>query len=386
MSYFEAALLPDASKRALCQELLSEFGATVKRINDKSGEMIHGCLVSPGVHRDQDANPTASLNYQKLTYNCLGCGASGGLLWFIATCRDETSLDARRWLEKTAGLGGQVLELANMLRFLDAVYARPAAVPIPSFSEKLLDAWNYDHPYFAEQRHIPFEIRQRYRLGWDPDTDRVVLPHFWDGKLVGWQTRKLPDDWRAMEWVPKPPRADGEPAYDIHSGAPNSPKFHSSPDFPKESTIFNHYPSSRAVVTEAMLSVLRHEVSYHSEAVFGAKVTDLQIRRLVKHDEVILWMDNDRAGWDAVLGHPEVKPTKEKPEGKEAVPGMAELLSAYTRVRVVASPWSQDPADLPTDEAVNLTDSAVPWSIWEPPRVLYCFECKRKAHSGPCSP
>lgn len=378
MSYFEAALLPEASKRAMCEELLSEFGASVRRINDKSGEMIHGCLVSPGLHTDQDRNPTASLNYLKLTYNCLGCGASGGLLWFIATCRDESSLDARRWLEKTAGLGGQVLELAAMLRFLDAIAARPANLPIPSYSEKLLAAWDFKHPYFLEERHITEEVLTKYRLGWDPRTDRVVLPHFWEGKLVGWQTRKLPDEWRAM------PLEDDSP--DMHSGMPNSPKYHSSPDFPKESTIYNHLPSMRAVVTEAMLSVLRHEHAYHAEAVFGAKVTDLQMRRLVKHDEVVLWMDNDRAGWDAVLGHPEVPPTKEKPQGKEAVPGMAEVLSAYTRVRVVDSPWSQDPADLPTDEAVNLTDAAVPWSVWQPPRVLYCFKCKRKAHSGPCSP
>lgn len=378
MSYFEAALLPEASKRAMCQELLSEFGASVRRINDKSGEMIHGCLVSPELHTDQDKNPTASLNYQKLTYNCLGCGASGGLLWFIATCRNESSLDARRWLEKTAGLGGQVLELAAMMRFLDAVYARPTALPIPSYSQKLLKAWDFDHPYFAEERHIPAEIRARYRLGWDPKTDRVVLPHLWEGKLVGWQTRKLPNEWRAM-----PLEADSP---DMHSGMPNSPKYHSSPDFPKESTIYNHVPSIRAVVTEAMLSVLRHEHAYHSEAVFGAKVTDLQMRRLVKHDEVVLWMDNDRAGWDAVLGHPEVPPTKERPRGKEAVLGMAETLSAYTKVRVVDSRWSQDPADLPTDEAVSLTDAAVPWSVWEPPKQLYCFECVHKAHSGPCSP
>jgi len=360
----------------MCQELLAEFGASVRRVNDKSGEMIHGCLVSPGVHSDQDKNPTASLNYQKLTYNCLGCGASGGLLWFIATCRDESSLDARRWLEKTAGLGGQVLELAAMMRFLDAVYARPAVLPIPSYSEKLLKAWDFEHPYFRESRHITARIYKQYRLGWDPKTDRVVLPHFWEGKLVGWQTRKLPQEWRAMLLEADSP--------DIHSGKPNSPKYHSSPDFPKDSTIYNHRPSESAVIMEAMLSVLRHEESFHSEAVFVAKVTGLQVRRLVKHDEGILWMDNDRAGWDAVLGRPEVPPTKEKPQGKEAVLGMAEMLSVYTRVKVVDSRWSQDPADLPTDVAVELRATAVPWSIWEPPRVLYCFECKGRAHSGRC--
>jgi hypothetical protein len=384
MSTFEAALLSDASKRAMCQELLEEFGAKIHRINDKNGEMVHGCLISPQLHRDQDRNPTASLNYRKLAYNCLGCGASGGLLWFIATCRGETSSDARRWLEETAGLGGQVMELEALLRFLDHVYERPAAVPVPTYSDRVLAPWSFIHPYFTEGRGIPQETVLKYRLGWDEATDRVVLPHFWRDQLVGWQTRKLPPEWRAVPWDPKPPRPDGEPVFDLHSGAPGSPKYHSSPDFPKDSTIFNYSPSSSTVVMEAMLSALKHEHAFHSEAVFGAKVPETQLKRLVKHDEVVLWMDNDTAGWRAVLGLPQEKPTKERPEGRERTPGMAELLAQYVPVRVVDSPFQQDPAELPTDVALDLRRGAVPWSLWEPPRVLRCFHCDRKAHEGPC--
>jgi hypothetical protein len=386
VSYFEASHLPDPSKRALCQELLDEFGARTSRVNEKTGEMIHGCLVAPELHKDQDRNPTASLNFQKLTYNCLGCGSSGGLLWFIATCRGETSVAARSWLEKTAGLGGAVLELDAMLRFLDNIYARPAAVPIPSYSPRVLDAWAYDHPYMTEARHVGPEIIKRFRVGWDPNNDRVVIPHFWQGKLVGWQSRMMPPQWRSQEWTPKPPDKDGNEVVDVHSGNPRAPKYYSSSDFPKDSTIFNYDPKAReAVVVESMLSVLRHVEHRHFEGLFGAKVTDLQIRRLVKHDRVILWMDNDNAGWKAIEGKPEVKPTKEKPQGEERVPGMAEQLARYVEVRIVDSPWSQDAGDLPTDAAMELIDGAVPWSIWKRPGVLYCFECKRKAHDGSCT-
>ncbi len=376
MTTFEAALLPDPSKRAMCQELLEEFGATIQRINDKTGEMIHGCLVSPELHRDQDRNPTASLNYQKLTYNCLGCGSSGGLLWFIATCRGETSTDARRWLEQTAGLGGHVLELDAMLKFLDAIYARPITLPIPTYSEKILKAWGFVHPYLIEARGISPEVYKEFRLGWDEKADRIVLPHFWQGKLVGWQTRKMPFDWRSTPLVETSP--------EVHSGRANSPKYHSSPDFPKDSTIFNYHPGKHAVVVESMMSVLRHEGSFHWEATFGAQVTDLQIRRLVKHGHVILWMDNDKAGWGAVRGRPAVKPTKEKPQGQEAITGMAETLARYVPVSVVDSPWQQDAGDLPTDVAVDLVDAAVPWGVWKPPKELRCFGCKGRAHSGAC--
>lgn len=385
MSGFEAAYLPDETKRALCEELLTEFGARVVRVNSTKGEMIHGCLVSPGQHNDQDRNPTASLNYQKLTYNCLGCGASGGLLWFIATCRGETSAQARQWLEQTAGLGGNVLELEAMLRMLDAIYATKERAPIPSFSTKLLDGWAYDHPYLTEGRGISQEIYRRYKLGWDPETDRVVIPHFWQGKLVGWQSRKLPPEWRSEEWTPRPPKEDGQEAFDVHSGNPKSPKYFSSPDFPKESTVFNYDPrAEEAVVMEAMLSALTHEDVFHSEAIFGAKFTETQVRRLVKHERVILWMDNDDAGWKAVQGRPEVKSTKEQPQGQEATPGMAELLAPYVDVLVVDSPWQQDPQELPTEEAVRLKEAAISWSTWSRPKVLYCFHCKGRAHSGPC--
>jgi hypothetical protein len=362
----------------MCQELLAEFGAQIHRINDKTGEMTHGCLVSPDLHTDQKQNPTASLNYNKLTYNCLGCGSSGGLLWFIATCRGETSLEARRWLEQIAGLGGQVLELAEMLKFLDAIYARPTVTPIPTYSEKMLKGWGFNHPYLLEDRHISEDTYQQFRLGWDPKTDRVVLPHFWQGKLVGWQTRKLPFEWRSMEVQ------DDSPL--IHSGIANSPKYHSSPDFPKDSTIFNYAPQEHVVVVESMMSVLRHEQTpLHWEATFGAQVTDLQLRRLVKHGQVTLWMDNDRAGWTAVLGRPERKPTKEKPQGEEAVLGMAEVIAQYVPVKIVDSSWQQDAGDLPTDVATELVAAAVPWSTWHPPKVLYCFKCEKTAHSGPCN-
>jgi hypothetical protein len=372
-TFWEAALLPDQSKRALCLELLQEFGANVKKINDKSGEINHGCLVSPSMHSDQDANPTASLNYEKLVYKCLGCGASGGLLWFIATCRGSTSMEARTWLEQTAGLGGSVMELDAMLRFLDNMYAKKSTVPIPQYSDRALKPWTFDHPYLTDPasadppgREIPVETLRKFRLGWDPEKDRIVLPHFWNGHLVGWQTRKMPFDWMSRE------------------PENNAPKYLSSPDFPKDATIFNYSPRTvTAVVVESMMSVLRHDHALHMEATFGASVTDLQIMRLVKHEDIVLWMDNDKAGWTAVEGIPEAPRTKTSP-GKEAKLGMGDQLSRYGRVKVVDSLWSQDPGDLPTEEVLRLVAAAVPWGSWKRPRVLYCYECKQQAHRGPC--
>lgn len=381
-TFFEAVSLPDASKRAMCLELLEEFGARVKKVNDTKGEITHGCLVAPGLHSDQDANPTASLNYQKLVYKCLGCGASGGLLWFIATCRGSSSVEARSWLEQTAGLGTSVMELDAMLRFLDNMYASKTRPVVPSYSDRTLKPWSLLHPYFTDPfasggREIPVETAEKFRLGWDASTDRVVLPHFWNNKLVGWQTRKLSTEWRSVELTPDSP--------DFHSGWANAPKYHSSPDFPKDSTIYNYNPRSTTgvVVVESMMSVLRHDHALHMEATFGASVTDIQIKRLSAHPEITLWMDNDRAGWTAVTGTPAVRRTKTSP-AKDAVPGMAEQLAPFCTVRVVESPWQQDPGDLPTEEVLRLRACAPLWVTWSPPKVLYCYYCRQGAHQGAC--
>jgi hypothetical protein len=373
VSGFQAVLLPDEAKRAMCLELLAEFGASVKRINDTTGELTHGCLVAPELHRNQDAEPTASLNYRKLTYKCLGCGGSGGFLWFIATCRGTSGTEARGWLEQQAGLGTSVMELDQMLRFLEQIYAKRRTEPLPVYSPRTLDAWAYDHPYLPEARGISQENLERFRVGWDPRTDRITLPHFWQGNLVGWQTRRMPVEY-ASQWPQWTPKAGTE-----------SPKYHSSPEFPKDSTIFNYSPVPSAVVVESMLSVIRHAHALDMVATFGASVTEDQARRLTKFDRVTLWMDNDRAGWTCVQGEAARKRTHSSP-AREKKDGLAETLSRSVAVWVIPSPWSQDAGDLPTHEVLRLTAQAVPWTVWKPPGALYCYECKQGAHPGPCGP
>lgn len=384
MSGFEAVSLPDEAKRALCEELLAEFAAKVRTINDRTGEMVHGCLVSPGLHKDQDRNPTASLNYKKLTYHCLGCGSSGGFLWFIATCRKTSSAEAREWLEAQTGLGNAVMEIDQILAYLDQLYTVRERPPMPTYSARVLAAWDFEHPYLIEARGVHPNNLAAQMVGWDEETDRITLPHFWKGKLVGWQTRKMPPEWRSVAWTPKPLRDDGSAPFDVHSAAPGSPKYHSSPDFPKDQTIYNYRPTEpKAYPVESMLSTIRHLHKLHMPATFGATITETQIKLLAKYDWLGMWFDNDKAGWTALEGRPAQAATKDAPAVEEKL-GLCRRLAEYTDVWVVPSPWVQDAGDLPTEEAVGLAAQAVPWTLWKRPEVLYCFECKNRAHDGTC--
>lgn len=356
-------MLPIAVKEQLCRDLLEEFGAVSIRHRPVQQEMTHGCLVNPDQHSDQMRNPTASLNYHKLTYKCLGCNAQGGLLWLIEKLRGCTREEARAWLAGETGTGETLMPLQRLLDYYDALYDRSAQrpAPIPTYSPAVLDPWLRPvgkfrvHPWLTtgvrewdlKGRGIPEQNLVDMKVGWDRKDDTIVIPHFWKGELVGWQKRRL-------------------------SGG--GPKYESTEDMPKDQTLYDYDPKRKtAIIVESPMSVLKHRHVLPMEATFGAAVTDRQIKLMTAHyEKLIFWMDNDEGGWRAL-------------EGINDSPGMIERASKYCPVWVVDSPFAGDPADLPTDVAAEVADFfAKPAALWKRPRFLSCPSCGFEVHDGPC--
>ncbi len=329
---FEAGSLPDSEKERLCRSLLAEFGA--ENVTVRDDEIIHSCLLPFGAHKNGDRKPSASLNWKKLTYNCLGCGSSGGLLWFIGTCRGVRSSEARKWLNEQTGQGPDEQSLSSLIQFFDDVYGRKNGTkysPLPKMSAKVLTPWLLIHPYMTEVRRIPVGTLQHFSVGWNRETNRIIIPLFWQGNLVGWQTRRLASD--------------------------GTPKYKNSPDFPKDQALYNYDPKrKRAVIVESPMSVLS---KFHAlpdmEATFGASVTDRQVRLIANHRRVVLFLDNDTAGW-------------------EATHKLGEALEAYSSVWVVDNPWAADAADMDDRTVLDLVDNAVPFATWRQPKALKEWE------------
>lgn len=335
---FEAGSLPESEKERLCRSLLSEFG--IDRVNpSRDGELVHACLLPFKAHRNQDHDPTASLNFKKLTYHCFGCQSGGGLLWFIGTVRGTSATEARKWLDNQVGIGGEMQDLPALLKFFDEVYDKKRAVypPLPKIDASVINPWLAIHPYLTEIRGVPEDNVKRFRVGYGKLkvrdqrgewalSERIVIPHFWKGTLVGWQSRRLYKDGTA--------------------------KYLNTADFPKDQTIYNFDPKQVAVVVEGPLSVIRHAHHVpHMESTFSASVTDRQISLLAQHKRVILWFDNDEAGWNAT----------------ERV-GTA--LESYGDVWVVDSPWAEDPGGMDDGTVDALLGDLVPFSVWRRPREL----------------
>lgn len=352
--FFEAALLPDVMKRQLCLDLLAEIGASnVRSPIDATGEIVHSCPI-PNGHRNGDRNPSASLNYRRLTFNCLGCGAQGGLLWFMATAKGEDYEDAWRWLGEQTGVGGVSMEGTRVIEILEAIFNQQQDRPEPMnlYPDSTLDPWTHPwiHPYLTDHdrvgrikcRGIPEENCRRFRVGYAekypmgfevddetgektarPPEERIVIPVFWGGRLVGWQARAL------------------DPASPV--------KYKSSPQFPRDRVLYGWEPDRDIVLVESPMSVLRHCHHQPMVASFGKQLTDAQIRVLQRAQSITLWFDPDSAGWKGT---------------QRAI----DELRAYLPIRVVDWRYRDtDPADLPDDVVDERVASAMPWPLWRRP-------------------
>jgi DNA primase len=303
-----------------------------------------------------------------LTGNCLGCGARGGMLWFIALVRGEHDhTAARAWLGEQTGLDGHVLDKTKILEQLDAIFNRQAlrAEEMPVYPDSTMDPWTWDnvHPYMTDEatygditcRGIPEENCRRFGIGYaehypmgyerdeagavlrdydgspvprDPQ-ERIIIPIRWEGRLVGWQARAI-----------RPQDAHPE-------------KYRNSVGCPRNRIIYGwDGPNLDQVLVESPMSVLRHCHHQPMIASFGKVVTDEQVRILQRARSLTVWFDPDPGGW----------------EGTERLLG---ALTRYVPVRVVEFPYrGKDPADLPDDVVDRFVKTAVPWSLWQRPTAL----------------
>lgn len=322
--------MTDHDKKAMAVDLLSEFGARVAR--ETGDELIHSCVLPFGFHANGDRNASASLNWRKLVYNCHVCGG-GSLFWLISNCRGDTSwAQARQWADSKANFTDEQ-SFANFQNYLDKLlHPDPdqPPPPIPHYNEAVLKPWMKVHWYMTEPppvgRGIPAENCIKHQVGYDGN-NRIIFPLFWQGKLVGWQTRRILDD--------------------------GSSKNLFSPDFPRYSTLYNsEVEADRLVIVESQISVVAKThlaPEFGFIGTFGAEVTREQMKLLARLGSVTLWFDNDNAGYSATRN-------------------VAESLIDYIPVSVVQSPWVEDPGDGMDDDMVReLIRGAVPYGSWNPP-------------------
>ena len=326
-------------RRIDVRAVLDHYGAqhcTEQMNRDGTIEIIHSCLldrVEPH-HSNGDQNPSAAANIDKGTYVCYSSGLGCDIVHLVM------KLEGKESFAEAMGMVGNFLtgatqDVAVLQKELDRVFATtPAyALNLPSYDLRILQQWLTPHPYWG-QRGINEETQQLLHLGYDAHEQRVVFPHYVQGKLVGWQKRVIPGVTR-----------------------PEFPKYRNSPGFPKSETLYAYDlcdPGGPVLVVESPMSVA-HAYSIglrNVTATFGSKTSEHQARLLRGHSRVIVWFDQD-------------------PAGLEGERQLVERLYRHTEVLVVPPDEGRDLGDCDLAEVEMKWGQVIPAALrlaWYAPR------------------
>jgi DNA primase len=275
------------------------------------GDNDVGFCLWPENHSHGDTTGKFAIHREARIYNCYVCG--GGT--FLSLAMELRNLDideATEWLYQFTEADMRT-DSEFVDQFLESfVDMQKRVKTLPYFNERVLDRfsdtiteaheWDPDEgdyvPYFSRRAIDPHIAESRgVRFSWEvtrpspkkgkfadhPDYvgPGLIFPHYWQDRLVGWQTRWLEEE--RPEWIPK---------------------YTMTTDFPKENTIYGWREATwhrehqgMVAVVESAPSVLALETyGWASVATFGSNVNEAQLRLLRRFPKVLLCPDNDTAG------------------------------------------------------------------------------------------
>lgn len=266
--------------------------------DDGKGNDVGYCPDPWNLHKHGDSTGKFAIHREKCVFNCWVCG--GGTLLSLAMAVEGLSEDdAIDWLAQFAGEPTDErfeVEINNLLK--DELRREPV---IPWFNERVLDNFDPEDESsplweFCMDRDIDPQVAIDHRLGYDDTSVKiakkgryegpgVIFPHFWQGRLVGWQTRWLEADEDRPPWVQK---------------------YNNTRDMPKRWTIYDYerwyLTPDPIVVVESVPTALRlQSLGYPSIAIFGASATPEQFKLLRACQQgIVLAPDNDNPGLKVV--------------------------------------------------------------------------------------
>jgi DNA primase len=308
-------VFPGLDVENLLEDLLG-----AKNLNTVGNEIIHSCTLNFGLHGHGDQNPSASINKDSLLFNCHVCGG-GTIIWLVQNVLDLSKNDAINKIKNYSEML-QPIPVEQFIVKLDKLLKDKGLskeLLLPRYSERILDEWIQPSEYLLE-RGVSYEVQKEMKTGilepgyeLDKSTKqpivvkRNILPHFIDNDLVGWVSRRLDD-------------------------TQNVAKYRNTRSFPRKYSLYNLnniMDNNHCYIVESPMSalVLKSRGVNDVVATFGAQVADEQVKLLRRFDNITIYMDGDKAGF-------------------EGANGLYRRLREYSRVRLIQTPNGEDPASL----------------------------------------
>ena len=330
------------------EAVMDELGIRITK--SRKGGTQHEAHCPLPSHPGADNTPSFGINSDALVWNCFTCG-DGGLLPLLVVRLEGLEDDpeglsawqqALNWLLPFTDHNpdfdaGFVENIEGYLRAAEKPPQRIHRPTLPQFSSSLFDKLEMAPVALFERWGIRDQSTiDHFGIRYDPDRMRtnirytgpaIVIPHWFEGQLVGYQER----------WMGERPN--------------KLPKYTNSTDFPRKETLFDwdSVQPNTIVVESTMTRIRLYEMGYSAVATFGAQMTPRQIQLLSTLKSVTLAQDNDQAG-------------------QRAMRKSADLLSELTYVEILPPPDIEkgDLADLEDAQIEAILDRSKAYSPLSP--------------------
>lgn len=287
-------------------DLISIFDLRNARVaND---ELICSCPFGEN-HRNGDAHPSFGINLETGLSFCFGCGESNNLQQLANKLLGGGGLDAYRELVQQldvnaiARIGEQVVPKSDD----EIVYERECLM------------WARNKTDYWALRGFTEETIGKWQLGFDPESNRAVVPIRQGGKYVGYTKRAV--------------------GYE-------QPKWIHSKGFGRADYVFglDDAQGDTVILVEAPLSVIMLDQQGVGSAIatFGCKMSSGQADIIRSRFNVVcICYDNDQAGYDGT---------------KRAVNMLKDHVDVY-----ISFPEFDDPAAQTYEQNKNMLSRVYPW-------------------------
>lgn len=225
-----------------------------------------------------DSNPSFSLNLQTGLWICFSRCGGGSFVDLVQKVLSYNFAEANEWI-KTNGKRVSIQQLENQLELeFHRKPESPHYMPLDAgYITKYNSLTSDIMPLWFLERGFTWETIWKWRIRYDPIWDAVTIPVFMGDQFVGTITRNT---------------------------QPQFPKYQNSPNLPKTEMLFGEISPNQnyIILVEGCLDTLwLWQNGYNVGGLLGTSIsgTQLDILKRYKFGEIVLALDNDKAGIEA---------------------------------------------------------------------------------------
>jgi DNA primase len=295
------------------------------------------------------------MNAETTKFYCHGCKERGNAISFASYCLGISYIASISLLRSAYQPGAldpdeidMVAEIERLLNLREEIDEQPLLPPslVDNYEMDWKLAWDayqegngFEPANYMFERGFDWETLTTWGFGWDDFSKRIVFPVYDDvGRLIGFKGRAT----------------DGRhPKYLVLGDGPRR-SLYGFPRYYPSRVVFGAYriqDDPVLIVCEGELNAIAvtMKTGLPAVAINGSHFTEYHskvIRRIAS--EVILFLDTDRAGDDAVWGWDDERTGKHHS-------GIVESLSPFLPIRLVP-PHEGDPASMTKEEIIECVE------------------------------